>query len=319
MKIIVDAFGGDNAPSEVLKGCRLAANKVKDKIILVGNKKEIEKVALKENISLDEIGIYNAESVISMCDNPMEIIESKGNSSMAVALRLANRVNDSAFISAGNSGALAVGATLIAKRINGIKRCAFATLLPNIKDFFILLDSGMNVECRPDMLFQFALMGSVYMKEIIGKKSPKIGLLNVGNEISKGDILRKGTYEFLEKSNLNFIGNIEASDILTGKADVIVTDGFTGNIVLKFYEGIARLITPKIDIFLKQKSSKYQLNYSKCGSAPIMGSIKPIFKLHGNADAETFKNAIFFAVENIEKKINDVIVKEIQNNLIKSS
>lgn len=318
MKIIVDAFGGDNAPIEVLKGCILALEKnAKQKIILVGNRQKIENVASKNNISLRNIDIHDATSIIDMCDDPLEIVESKNNSSMAEGLRFLNNEPKSSFVCAGNSGALAIGATLITKRIEGIRRCAFATILPSTNGLFMLLDSGMNVKCKPDMLFQFAIMGSVYVEKIIGKKSPRVGLLNLGTERTKGDTLRKDTYKLLKTSHLNFIGNIESRDIPIGNADVIVTDGFTGNIVLKLYEGMGNFILPEINNeFSKFKITKYQLNYSKCGAAPILGSTKPIFKVHGNAKAEIFKNAILFASDCTEKNLIDAIEKEIKNNII---
>ena len=235
MKIIVDAFGGDNAPLEIIKGCALAVDEYGFNIVLVGPKDKIEDVANKSKISLKNMEIVNADEIITMEDSADTVIKTKKESSMAIGLKLLSKGEGDAFISAGNSGALVVGATLLVKRIKGIKRCAFAPILPKDDGFFMLIDSGANVECRPEMLYQFGVMGSIYMDKVMGINKPRIGLANVGTEEHKGSELQQNTFKLLQNSNLNFIGNIEARDIPIDAADVVVSDGFTGNIILKMY------------------------------------------------------------------------------------
>lgn len=328
MKIIVDAFGGDNAPLEIIKGSRMAADELGYEIVLVGNEKIIKDEAEKHNISLSGITIVHAPDVISMDDEPMDVMKSKSNSSMSKGLQLLALGEGDAFVSAGNSGALAVGATLKVKRIKGIKRCAFAPVIPKDKGFFMLIDSGANVECRPEMLRQFAVMGYIYMKNVMVVENPRVGLANVGTEKTKGDELRYETFNLLQETkNINFIGNIEARDIPGDIADVVVADGFTGNIILKLYEGMAKSVFGKIkDIFKKNfkgklaaslimpelKELKKSMDYSEHGGAPLMGISKPVFKAHGSSDAKTFKSAIRLAGEYVKRNVVGLISKSLE-------
>lgn len=328
MKIIVDAFGGDNAPLEVIKGSRMAVDELGYEIVLVGNEKIIKDEAEKHNISLSGITIVHAPDVISMDDEPMDVMKSKSNSSMSKGLQLLALGEGDAFVSAGNSGALAVGATLKVKRIKGIKRCAFAPVIPKDKGFFMLIDSGANVECRPEMLRQFAVMGYIYMKNVMVVENPRVGLANVGTEKTKGDELRYETFNLLQETkNINFIGNIEARDIPGDIADVVVADGFTGNIILKLYEGMAKSVFGKIkDIFKKNfkgklaaslimpelKELKKSMDYSEHGGAPLMGISKPVFKAHGSSDAKTFKSAIRLAGEYVKRNVVGLISKSLE-------
>ncbi|MDO4477146.1 MAG: phosphate acyltransferase PlsX [Clostridia bacterium] len=328
MKIIVDAFGGDNAPLEVIKGSRMAVDELGYEIVLVGNEKIIKDEAEKHNISLSGITIVHAPDVISMDDEPMDVMKSKSNSSMSKGLQLLALGEGDAFVSAGNSGALAVGATLKVKRIKGIKRCAFAPVIPKDKGFFMLIDSGANVECRPEMLRQFAVMGYIYMKNVMVVENPRVGLANVGTEKTKGDELRYETFNLLQETkNINFIGNIEARDIPGDIADVVVADGFTGNIILKLYEGMAKYVFGKIkDIFKKNfkgklaaslimpelKELKKSMDYSEHGGAPLMGISKPVFKAHGSSDAKTFKSAIRLAGEYVKRNVVGLISKSLE-------
>lgn len=325
MKIIVDAFGGDNAPLEVIKGSRMAVDELGYEIVLVGNEKIIKDEAEKNNISLSGITIVHAPDVISMDDEPMDVMKSKSNSSMSKGLQLLALGDGDAFVSAGNSGALAVGATLKVKRIKGIKRCAFAPVIPKDKGFFMLIDSGANVECRPEMLRQFAVMGYIYMKNVMVVENPRVALANVGTEKTKGDELRYETFNLLQETkNINFIGNIEARDIPGDIADVVVADGFTGNIILKLYEGMAKSVFGKIKNIFKQsfkgklaaslimpelKELKKSMDYSEHGGAPLMGISKPVFKAHGSSDAKTFKNAIRLAGEYVKRNVVELISK----------
>ena len=329
MKVIVDAFGGDNAPQEIIKGAKLAADELGYDIVLVGDEEKIKGEAIKNNVLIENMQIVHAPDVISMEDTPTDILKSKNNSSMAVGLRLLAQGEGDAFVSAGNSGALCVGATLIVKRIKGVKRCAFAPVIPKSNGFFMLIDSGANVECRPEMLKQFGIMGSIYMKNAMTVANPRVGLVNVGTESTKGDELRFEAFNLLKDSNINFIGNIEAREIPADCADVVVTDGFTGNIILKFYEGMAKEMFSKFkNIFVKSfknklasavlmpdiQEMKKHIDYKEYGGAPLIGISKSVFKAHGNSDAKTFKNAIRLAGEYTKRNIVKLISESIKEN-----
>lgn len=330
MKIIVDAFGGDNAPLEILKGCAEAVAEYGVNILLVGSKSKIEKIANENEIILYHIDIYDVEEVLTNEDDPSEIIKSKSNCTMAQGLKLLAQGEGDAFISAGNSGALVMGATFIVKRIKGIKRCAFAPVVPKDRGCFMLIDCGANVECRPEMLRQFGVMGSIYMNKVMGVKNPRVGLVNVGIEEHKGGEFQHEAYNRLKESNLNFIGNIEAREVPKDAADVVVTDGFTGNIMLKLFEGVALTLMGKMkNLFntnLKTKiagamvlpeirSLKKQIDYNEFGGAPIIGISKPVFKAHGNSKAKTFKNAIRLTID----YVNGNVVEEIKNAIEENS
>lgn len=307
MKIIVDAFGGDNAPLEILKGCALAVDGLDLDILLTGRADEIRRVAKENDISMNRMEIIDTPDVITMEDHAGEIMKSKSGSSMAEGLRRLAAGEGDAFISAGNSGALVVGATLIVKRIKGIKRIAFAPIMPKDEGCFMLIDSGANVDCKADMLRQFGVMGSIYMQKVMNVPNPRVALANIGTEDHKGGELQHETFAMLKQSNLNFIGNIEARDIPLDAGDVIVADGFTGNMILKTYEGVAIMLMGKIkDIFTQSfknkmaaalvlndiKSLKKTMDYNEYGGAPLMGCAEPVFKVHGSAKAKTFYNAL---------------------------
>ena len=213
MNIIVDAFGGDNAPLEIIKGCVEAVAEYNINITLTGDKTEIKNVFSENSLSMNNIEICHCTQKITMEDSAESVLKEKKDSSMAVGLRLLNEGKGDAFVSAGNSGALCVGATIAIKRIKGIKRPAFAPVMPSESGFFMLMDGGANIECRPEMLYQFAVMGSIYMEKVMGIKNPRVGLANVGAEEHKGTELYRNTRELLQNSNLNFIGNVEGRDI----------------------------------------------------------------------------------------------------------
>ena len=326
MKIIVDAFGGDNAPLEIIKGCSQSAEEVGVKILLTGSESVIRKTAEENNISLENIEIEDCSEVITMDDKADAVLKTKKDSSMTVGLRCLNEGRGDAFISAGNSGALCVGATIAVKRIKGIKRPAFAPILPHADGFFMLLDGGANVDCRPEMLYQFAVMGSVYMERVMGVKNPRVALANVGTEEHKGNELYQETYKLLKDSKLNFVGNVEGRDIPAGVCDVVVCDGFTGNLILKTYEGVAITLMKKIKhafadsvrgkmaaaLVLKElKDLKTRFDYNKYGGAPILGSSKPVFKAHGDSTAVTLRNAIQLSIN----YVNGEAIKEISSAL----
>lgn len=310
MKIIVDAFGGDNAPGEILLGCAQAMDELGIDIALTGDRARLEAAAGELGLSdrLSRMEIIECGDVLTMEDDPMSVIKEKTDSSMAVGLRALAEGRGDAFASAGNSGALVVGATTIVKRIRGVKRVSFAPILPKKKGFFMLNDGGANVDCRPEMLLQFGLMGSEYMKKVMGVENPRVGLANVGTEPHKGDDLRRDAYALLSQfPGINFVGNVEPRDIPDDACEVVVTDGFTGNMLLKMYEGVALTVMGLVkDVFQKNvknklaagmvygdmKALKKQIDYNEYGGAPIMGATKPVFKIHGSAKASTVKSAL---------------------------
>lgn len=317
MKIIVDAFGGDNAPVEIVKGCIEAKEEYGIDILLVGTN-DLDDICKENDLDISQFEIEYANSVISQNEAGTVVLKEKSDSTMAVGLKLLYEGKGDAFISAGNSGALCAGATLIVKRIKGIKRPGFAPIMPKTNGFFMLMDAGANVECKPNMLLQFAQMGSIYMKNVMGVENPTIGLANVGTEEHKGTELQLEAYKLLKESGLNFIGNIEARDIPQEGCDVVVCDGFTGNMILKTYEGVAKALLNQIKgIFTKNiknklaagmimgdlKEFKKNFDYNEFGGAPIIGCAKPVFKAHGSAKAKTFKNALRLTKEYIEKDV----------------
>lgn len=329
MKIIVDAFGGDHAPLEIIKGCAEAVNEFGIQIILTGSDNTIREVAKDNEVSLDGIEIVDCSQVITMEDNAEAVLKTKKDSSMAVGLKLLSEDKGQAFISAGNSGALCVGATLGIKRIKGIKRPAFAPVLPSETGFFMIMDGGANIECRPEMLHQFAVMGSVYMEKVMGIKNPRVGLANVGTEEHKGTELYQETYKILSDSNLNFVGNIEGRDIPKGACDVLVCDGFTGNLILKTYEGAALTLMKQIKhmfsdsvkgklaaaLVLKDiKDFKSRFDYNTYGGAPILGTSKPVFKAHGDSKARTIKNAIKLIIDYVNANAIDEISSSLNSS-----
>lgn len=312
MKVIVDAFGGDNAPLEILKGSFDAQNELGVDIVLCGKTQEIQNCAKENNIDISKMEIIDALDVVSMDAQPTDIIRGGANSSMAVGLKaLANGQGD-AFVSAGSTGSLVMGATFFVKRIRGVKRAALATIMPSDTGAFMLLDCGANVECSPEMLSSFALMGSIYMEKVQGVNNPRVGLANIGTEETKGGELQQKAYKLIkDEGKVNFVGNIEARQVPLGDADVVVCDGFTGNILLKTYEGVAKLILTNIknvftkNIFTKLSALtvkggidtfKKKMDYTEFGGAPLMGIAKPVIKAHGSSNAKSFKNAIRQAV-----------------------
>lgn len=329
MKIIVDAFGGDNAPGEILSGCAQAREELGIEILLTGDKARIEAAAKELQLDLSAMEILDCGGVLTMEDEPTSVIKEKTDSSMAVGLRALAEGKGDAFASAGNSGALVVGATMIVKRVRGVKRVSFAPVLPKKTGFFMLNDGGANVDCRPEMLLQFGLLGASYMEKVMGVKNPRVGLANVGTEAHKGDDLRREAYGLLKNCpGLNFVGNVEPRDIPVDACDVVVTDGFTGNMLLKMYEGVALTVMDLIkDVFKKSmknklaaavvygdmKSLKKQIDYNEYGGAPIMGASQPVFKIHGSAKAATVKSALRLTKEYVQSGFTDGISELLKN------
>ena len=326
MKIIIDAMGGDNAPLEIIKGTAMAIKEYGIKAVLVGDSKVIKKCAAENKIPLENCELEEAQSVIEMTDDAKSVLKEKSDSSMAVGFKLLNEGRGDAFVSAGNTGAITVGATLITKRIKGVKRPAIASIMPSEKKPFLLLDCGANSECRAEFLYQFGLMGDLYMRHIMKVDSPRVALANNGTEETKGTPLVKEAYALMKNAPYNFIGNIEGRQIPFGDADVIVADGFSGNLILKMYEGVAKVLMNGIKAaFMKNTLSKLsylgvksgiddmkkQFDYKEYGGAVLLGVRKPVVKAHGSADARTFKNAVKQAVWFLE---NDLI-NEIEKSL----
>ena len=326
MKIIVDGFGGDNAPAEVIKGARLAADEYGAEILLAGNEARLRDTAASLGVSLDGIEIINADDTITMEDAPTDVVRAKKNSSMAVGLQALSDGEGDAFVSAGNTGALVVGSRTIIHCLEGMRRAALAPILPSDTGCYMLLDAGANAECRPDMLLKFGYMGSIYMEKIMHIKNPRVGLVNIGTEKSKGTDLQREAYKLLSASNLNFVGNVEGRDIPFGVCDVVIADGFTGNIILKLTEGLGlafggnvkkifrRSILTKLAALLVSsgiKDFKDKMDYSEYGGAPLMGISKPVIKAHGSSNATAYKNAIRQAIAFVTEDVNTAIAQSL--------
>lgn len=307
INVIVDAFGGDNSPDAVIEGSVMAVSELSVKVTLVGDEKLIRSAAEKKGLSLSGIDIIHSDSVIDIHEEPTAVIKSKKNCSMAVGLSALHEGKGDAFVSAGSTGALVVGATFIAKRLKGIKRVALAPLLPAQDGYIMLLDAGANTDCRPEMLEQFAVMGSAYMEKVMDIKNPRVGLLNIGEEDTKGRDIEVESYKLLSASKINFTGNIEARDLPFSKCDVVVADGYTGNIALKLYEGMGLFFAKTLKGMLTKnlkskiaaaflmdevKNFKKKIDYTEVGGAVLLGISKPVIKAHGSSDAKAFFNAI---------------------------
>ena len=305
MKVIIDMYGGDNAPKAPILGAAMAAKELGVDIVAVGNEAEMRKICEENGISGFEF--IDAPLVMPVCAEPTEVMKSYKESSLAVGLRALADGRGDAFVSAGSTGAIVVGATLIVKRIKGIKRAALASVIPGLDRSYMLLDLGANVECRPEMLCQFASMGSIYMNKLEGVENPEVGLINIGAEESKGGELQKEAYKLLKESDLNFIGNVEPRDLPKGVCDVAVADGWTGNIVLKLTEGLVSAFGKKLKGVMMSSlltklgaltmkgaltDFKKSMDYTERGGAPLLGIAKPVIKAHGSSDPKAFMNAV---------------------------
>ena len=323
MKIILDAMGGDNAPQAPVMGAVDAAKDFGAQITLVGQTEEIQKVLNENGISNLPAGITiaDAQEVVDMHDDPASVCRKKKNSSMVVGLRMLSEDQGDAFISAGSTGALLSGATLIVKRVKGIRRAAMGPCMPNkAGGKTVLLDCGANAECTPEFLLQFGIVGTLYARKNLNIASPRVGLLNIGSEDSKGTPLQKEAYALLtdahDKGLLNFIGNVEGRDVLLGGVDVVVCDGFSGNVLLKSIEGTAMFMGSlmKNKIFKRSTMSKIgylfckkgvdevvkMMDYREIGGTQFLGIKKPVIKAHGSSDRLAFRNAVRQAMEAAE-------------------
>ena len=313
MRIIVDAFGGDNAPVEILKGAAKAVATYGCDIVLTGDEEKIRQAAQENGISLERMEIVHASDVMTMEDHPKSILREHKDCSMAVALRLLAEGKGDAVVSAGSTGALLMGGTFIVKRIKGVSRPALAPVMPSDDQPFMLIDSGANADCRPEMLVQFAHMASIYMSHMYPREGgPRVGLLNIGTEDTKGGELQLATFPLLKESGLNFIGNVEARDVPAGVADVVVADGFSGNVLLKTLEGTVDMMLKNLKqsfmtslrtkigaalVLPGLRGLKKKLSTSEYGGAVLLGVSKPVIKAHGNSKADGFCSAIRIASE----------------------
>ena len=328
MRVVVDAFGGDNAPLEIVKGAALASKELNVDITLTGKKEKIEKIINDNNLKFyGDLAIVDTDDVIDMHDDPTTLVKAHSNSSMALAFKELVEDRADAFVSAGSTGAVVVGGTLIVKRIKGIKRPALAGMIPSPNGHYMLMDMGANAECRPEMLCQFGIMASAYLKGVEGKDNASIGLLNIGTEDTKGTELQKEAYKLLSEAPINFVGNIESREMPKGVCDAVITDGFTGNIALKLIEGTAstffRLVKNALYKSLKNKlaalvikkdlySLKSMMDSSEVGGAPLLGVKKTVIKAHGNSDAKAMKNAIKQAVVFTQNGVIENITKSLE-------
>ena len=334
MKIILDTMGSDYGAVEFVKGAVLAAEACDAEFLLVG-KEDVLLPLIQENDTNGKLNgrysVINATEVVDMNDDPLKVMKEKPDSSMTVALKTLANDGADALVSAGNTGALLTEATLIAKRIRGIRRAALAPITPTANGNAILIDSGANAECTPEYLYQFALMGSFYAERIMGIASPRVGLLNNGAEDHKGDEVHREAYKLLlaahNNGEINFVGNIEGRDGPLGEADVIVADGFSGNIYLKTMEGVGLFFTRelkaifmssligKLSALLLKKAIvgfKKKVDYNNAGGAPLLGVRKPVIKAHGSAKAVSICNCILQAKQYAESGIVDEIGKSLK-------
>jgi glycerol-3-phosphate acyltransferase PlsX len=330
MKIVVDGMGGDNAPLEIVKGAVEASALTEHKIILVGDETLINSELEKYKYNKEKITVMHASEVITNEDAPVKAVRTKLDSSMVKGINLVKTGDADLFISAGNTGAIMAAGLFILGRIQGIDRPAIASTYPILGGkggISLLVDSGANAECKPNNLLEFATMGSIYMEKVLNVKKPTVGLVNIGTEESKGTTILKAAHELISKSNLNFVGNVEAREIPKGASDVLVCDGFVGNIILKLTEGLAwnilKLIknkftegvVPKMGAILlsgKLKEMKAQFDYSEYGGAPILGVKGALMKMHGSSNANAVKNTIIKGIPYVETKV----VQTIQNSVL---
>jgi len=307
MKIALDAMGGDYAPEEVVKGAILALEERDLEIILLGDMEKVKEELLKYKYKKNKLSVINCKEYIETGEFPLDAIRNKRDSSIVIGPKLIKNNQADAFISAGNSGAVMAAALLELGCIPQIRRPTIGAILPSAKGKVLLLDVGANVDCKPEHLPQFAFIGSKYAKYILGIENPKIGLLNIGEEENKGNKFAQNAYKNLKNANINFVGNIEGKDIFKGKVDVVVCDGFTGNILLKSLEGLAKLLLTEVNSMvisqlpqnqemdkLKEKFMNLvkMTDYTEYGGSPLLGVNGLCFICHGRSKAKTFKNAI---------------------------
>lgn len=333
MRIILDAMGGDNAPGEIIKGAAdaLAELGADLTVVAVGDEQQIRAAAAAAGLAEQpgRFEIVHASEVIEMCDEPARAVRRKKDSSLVVGLQMLAAGEGDAFVSAGSTGALHVGASLIVRSIKGVKRPALATVIPGSKKPYLLMDCGANVECRPRMLEAFGVMGSVYMSRVQGIKQPTVALVNNGAEETKGTPLYREAHALLKANpGIQFVGNIEPREVPAGNADVVVCDGFTGNVILKLTEGMAKSLLGMIkEVFLASFSTKLayllvkkgmaglknKMDSEEYGGAPLLGTAKPVIKAHGSSKARGIKNAIRQAKICVESGMTETMAAALAN------
>ena len=334
MKIIVDAMGGDNAPQAPVRGAVQAIKELGVEVVLVGRGEEILAALHADGIADLPAGleITHADQVVEMCDNPATAFKEKKDSSLTVGLNLLKEGAGDAFVSAGSTGALLSGATLLVKRIRGIRRAALAPVVPTGRGGAVLIDCGATAECTPEFLLQVAFMGSYYAERVLGRPEPKVGLLNIGAEPSKGTALQQEAYQLLKKAGdegrINFVGNVEAREAVEGAVDVIVSDGYSGNIFLKTMEGAGLFLGREIKkMFLKNlktkiaavlvknelKEFKKLMSSDEVGGTALIGISRPVVKAHGSSDAYAIRNAIRQALEFSKSGIIEDITENVEH------
>ena len=331
-RVALDAMGGDNAPGEIVKGAVDAVNSRKEiEVILTGKEEVIKQELAKYTYPEEQIRIVDATEVIETAEPPVMAIRRKKDSSIVKAMKLVKEGEADAFVSAGSSGAVLVGGQVIVGRIKGIERAPLAPLIPTAKGVSLLIDCGANVDARPSHLVQFAKMGSIYMEHVIGVKKPKVGIVNIGAEEEKGNALVKETFPMLKAcEDINFIGSVEARDIPSGVADVIVCEAFVGNVILKLYEGLGATLISKIKggmmstlrsktgaLLVKPalKETLKTFDASEYGGAPLLGLNGLVVKTHGSSTAKEVKNSILQCVQFHEQKINEKIQEGLKEQL----
>ncbi|MCC8169384.1 MAG: phosphate acyltransferase PlsX [Oscillospiraceae bacterium] len=328
MRIIIDAMGGDHAPqAPVEAGCK-AVSELDVDIIFVGKKEVIEKELAKYKFDRSRVEIVNADEVVTNHDEPAKAVRSKKNSSIVVAANLLKNGGGDALLSMGNTGVLLAAGLLIVGRIKGVLRPALATLLPSARGPKMLIDAGANTNCKAENLVQFAIIGSIYMKNVMGISNPTVGLMSNGEEEGKGDELTKETYPLLKKAPINFVGNVEGRDVMQGTTDVITCDGFVGNVILKTVEGMGAVVGNMVkDMFTSSvlskigavfvlnslKEFKRSMDYREYGGAPLLGTKRPVIKGHGSSDAMAVFSAIKQAKKFVETNIIDEIIGQVSN------
>jgi glycerol-3-phosphate acyltransferase PlsX len=334
MKIVIDAMGGDYAPNAIIEGTVRAVEEFSVETILVGPKETIGR-ALNSNFLFnklekakrDKITIQDASEIIEMHEPAATSVRRKRNSSIVVGMKLLEEKQADAFVSAGNTGAVVCAATLGLRLLSGIERPGIGIIVPTLKDASLIIDVGANIDPKPVHLLQYGIMGDAYLRYIFARQNPTIGLLNIGEEETKGTEFVKETYNLLEQSHLNFIGNIEAKDIYKGKADVIICDGFVGNVTLKVSEGVAEAFSEFLRrelaqsafarlgvLFMRPSFRKFKkkVDYAEYGGAPLLGVDGTVIIGHGRSSSNAIKNAIRVAKEEVERGVNEKIVEAIQ-------
>jgi len=332
-------MGGDNAPEAIVNGCLDAVGEAEGfDILLIGDEGKIREILSKRDYDRSRINIHHTSEVITVEDVPTKAIKSKKDSSMVEGFKLLKEKQGDVFLSCGNSGALMAGALFIVGRLKGVDRPALGAIVPTKTGRGLIIDAGLNTICKPINYLQFSIMGSIYMKEMLGIDNPKVGLLNIGAEVGKGNETLKHAYSMLSEANINFLGNVEGNDVPLGAVDVVVCDGFAGNVMLKFYEGAASFLVGMLkDIYYKNlktklsalmiqkemKQFKKVMDADEQGGAPILGVNGLVFKSHGSSNARTIKNVVIKAgklaktkaMDRIREKFVNMEVEEIEHDL----